>query len=193
MSPLRHPDKTEAPRSLIAVSIRLVQRCARARRRTRATVQKPFQRRGEVLKGGVKIPLAPLFLPSSAAPQRRFAVILTSHQPHRTPRLRSTPTPRSQIPIATWHMGSWFVYFPCLFISLTSHQPHRTPRLRSTHTHTQIPDPHCHMAHGLLAPGTWALGTWHMGTWRWIGHGQINSPASRITELAKSAVPQRSK
>jgi hypothetical protein len=48
MSPLRHPGKTEAPRSLIAVSIRLVQRYARARRRTRATVQKPFQRRGEV-------------------------------------------------------------------------------------------------------------------------------------------------
>jgi hypothetical protein len=48
MSPLRCPDKTKAPRSLIAVSIRLVQRYARARRRTRATVQKPFQRRGEV-------------------------------------------------------------------------------------------------------------------------------------------------
>ena len=25
-------------------------------------------------------------------------------------------------------------------------------------------------------------------TWRWIGHGQINNPATRITELAKSAV-----
>ena len=48
MSPLRYPAKAKAPRSLIAVSIRLVQRYARARRRTRATVQKPFQRRGEV-------------------------------------------------------------------------------------------------------------------------------------------------
>jgi hypothetical protein len=48
MSPLRCPDKAKAPRSLIAVSIRLVQRYARARRRSRATVQKPFQRRGEV-------------------------------------------------------------------------------------------------------------------------------------------------
>jgi hypothetical protein len=48
MSPPRYPDKTKAPRSLIAVSIRLVQRYVRARRRTRATVQKPFQRRGEV-------------------------------------------------------------------------------------------------------------------------------------------------
>jgi hypothetical protein len=51
MSPPRHPDnKAKAPRSLIAVSIRLVQRYARARRRARATVQKPFQRRGEVIK-----------------------------------------------------------------------------------------------------------------------------------------------
>jgi hypothetical protein len=48
MSPLRHPAKAKAPRSLIAVSIRLVQRYARARRRTGAAVQKPFQRRGEV-------------------------------------------------------------------------------------------------------------------------------------------------
>jgi hypothetical protein len=47
MSPLRCPAKAKAPRSLIAVSIRLAQRCAWARRRTRATVQKPFQRRGE--------------------------------------------------------------------------------------------------------------------------------------------------
>jgi hypothetical protein len=35
MSPLRFPDKAKAPRSLIAVSIRPVQRYARARRRTR--------------------------------------------------------------------------------------------------------------------------------------------------------------
>jgi hypothetical protein len=49
MSPPRHPAKAQAPRSLIAVSIRLVQRHARARRRTRATVQKPFQRRGEAI------------------------------------------------------------------------------------------------------------------------------------------------
>jgi hypothetical protein len=34
MSPLRYPAKAKAPRSLIAVSIRLVQRYARARRRT---------------------------------------------------------------------------------------------------------------------------------------------------------------
>jgi hypothetical protein len=43
--------RTKAPRSLIAVSIRLVQRYARARRRTGATVQKPFQRRGEIKNG----------------------------------------------------------------------------------------------------------------------------------------------
>jgi hypothetical protein len=49
MSPLRYPAKAKAQRSLVAVSIRLVQRYARARRRTRATVQKPFQRRGEVI------------------------------------------------------------------------------------------------------------------------------------------------
>jgi hypothetical protein len=48
MSPLRYPAKARAPRSLIVVSIQLVQRHAWARRRTRATVQKPFQRRGEV-------------------------------------------------------------------------------------------------------------------------------------------------
>jgi hypothetical protein len=48
MSPLRRPAKAKAPRSLIAVSVRLVQRYARARRRTRATVQKPLQRRGEL-------------------------------------------------------------------------------------------------------------------------------------------------
>ena len=55
MLPLRcYPDKAKAPRSLIAVSIRLVQRYARARRRTRATVQKPFQRRGEVSAGKVE-------------------------------------------------------------------------------------------------------------------------------------------
>jgi hypothetical protein len=52
MSPLRCPAKAKAPRSLIAVSIRLVKRYARARRRTRATVQKPFQRRGEVSWSG---------------------------------------------------------------------------------------------------------------------------------------------
>jgi hypothetical protein len=44
MSPLRCPAKAKAPRSLITASIRLVQRYARARRRTRGTVQKPFQR-----------------------------------------------------------------------------------------------------------------------------------------------------
>jgi hypothetical protein len=49
MPPLRHPAKAKAPRSLIAILVRLVQRYARARRRTGATAQKPFQRRGEVL------------------------------------------------------------------------------------------------------------------------------------------------
>jgi hypothetical protein len=47
MPPLRCPAKAKAPRSLITASIRLVQRYARTRRRTRATVQKPFQRRGD--------------------------------------------------------------------------------------------------------------------------------------------------
>jgi hypothetical protein len=48
MYPLRYTAKARAPRSLIVVSIQLVQRYARARRRTGAAAQKPFQRRGEV-------------------------------------------------------------------------------------------------------------------------------------------------
>jgi hypothetical protein len=43
MSPPRYPDKAKAPRSLIAVSIRLIQRYARARRRTRATAPLQFK------------------------------------------------------------------------------------------------------------------------------------------------------
>jgi hypothetical protein len=60
MYPLRHPAKARAPRSLIVVSIRLAQRYARARRRTRAAVQKPFQRRGET--GWHITPKPPLIL-----------------------------------------------------------------------------------------------------------------------------------
>jgi hypothetical protein len=81
-------------------------------------------------------------------------------------------------------------YFPCMFISLvclfplraTSHS-HTAAQIR---THTQIPDPHCHMAHGLLAHGTWDMGHGHLGTWR-MGTWENKNPATRITtELAKS-------
>jgi hypothetical protein len=46
ISPLRCPAKTKTrvPRSVILALIRLAQRCAHARRRTGAFVQKPFQR-----------------------------------------------------------------------------------------------------------------------------------------------------
>jgi hypothetical protein len=47
MSPLRCPAKAKAPRSLITASIRLVQRYARARRRTRATLQFKSHFKGE--------------------------------------------------------------------------------------------------------------------------------------------------
>jgi hypothetical protein len=77
----------------------------------------------------------------------------------------------------------------CLFISLVCLFPLRATSHSHTaaqiHTHTQIPDPHCHMVHGDLGSGTWHMGTWHMGTW---GHGQIKNPATRITtELAWAA------
>jgi hypothetical protein len=78
MSPLRHPAKARAPRSLIVVSVQLVSRFAQARCRTRATVQKPFQRRGEVFA-----PPAPqrpqintIPIPSSSARSRSVSAVI---------------------------------------------------------------------------------------------------------------------
>ena len=121
-------------------------------------------------------------------------------------------------PLFVYFPCSLFVYFPCLFISLTSHQPqphrcsdphphpHQIPICHLPHGKSQTPI--CHMANGDLGSGMCHMATWHMGwlvrelashmgiwdlahgTWppgTW-GHGQIKNPATRITELAKSAV-----
>jgi hypothetical protein len=46
--------------------------------------------------------------PRSTTKAACLFISLASHEPPATPpRLRSTPTPRSQIPIATCHMGTW--------------------------------------------------------------------------------------
>jgi hypothetical protein len=54
MSTLRHPAKAKAPRSLIAVSIWLVQRYARARRLTRATSSKAISKARRISAPGAE-------------------------------------------------------------------------------------------------------------------------------------------
>jgi hypothetical protein len=84
-------------------------------------------------------------------------------------------------------MGGWSAWrrqllaelLACLFpLRATSHTA------AQIHTHTQIPDPdpHCHMAHGLLAPGTW-----HMGSWRPELPGQIECGPTHTCPAAQEA------